>query len=68
MKDLEVLAKVALDMGFINPAIKYVHSAVNAATEKKVEKGDKKKSIGSQEESSDHAQWTAHKEKNLLDR
>ena len=43
MKDLQVLAEAALDMGFINTAVKYVRSAVNAATEEKVEKGAKKK-------------------------
>ena len=39
MKDLQVLAEVALDMGFINTAVKYVNSA---ATEEKVENGAKK--------------------------
>ena len=58
MKDLQVLAEVALDMGFISTAVKYVHSAVNAATEEKVEKSAKKKVLAS-----DHTQWTAHKEK-----
>ena len=43
MDDLHVLAEAAVEMGFINTAVKYVGSAVNAATEEKADKANRKK-------------------------
>jgi hypothetical protein len=43
MDDLHILAEAAFEMGFINKAVKYVGSAVNAANEEKADKANVKK-------------------------